>query len=129
MPKKLKKKTTPMKQAIGARLKEIREEQGLSQAAIGRRVGKSGSYVGRIEKGGESPIIDTFLDILAALETTTGDFFLPWLSTVTHEDEIIKAVRLALRHKAKSQVISSLLDVAKADVFVLGSDSKRRTDT
>ena len=50
----------------GAMLKELRNQTGLSIYKVGRRVGVSGSYVGKIERGESNPS-DTLLDAFAEL--------------------------------------------------------------
>lgn len=53
---------------LGARVRELREQQGLSQAELARRVGTTQSVIARLELGGAEPRFDTLRRIGAALD-------------------------------------------------------------
>lgn len=46
---------------VGARLRELREERGLSQSEVARRIGRAPSWVCHIERGAHDPIISSLL--------------------------------------------------------------------
>jgi transcriptional regulator with XRE-family HTH domain len=60
---------------IGARLKTIREERGLSQRELAQRAGVTNGLISLIERNMTSPSINTLKKILEILDTTLSDFF------------------------------------------------------
>jgi hypothetical protein len=62
-----------------ALLREARLRAGLSQAALGERVGKAAPHIGRYEAGAVAPSLDTLLELIRAcgfelsLELTPAD--------------------------------------------------------
>lgn len=63
----------------GGRAKEIRLQRKWTQAEVADRIGKSGSYVARIEKGRESPTVHTFFALVTeGLKVPLCEFFSPW---------------------------------------------------
>jgi transcriptional regulator with XRE-family HTH domain len=58
---------------FAARLREVRQARGLTQAELGRRAHVTASYVWRLENAGASPGIDLVARLAAALETTSHD--------------------------------------------------------
>ena len=53
--------------ALGKRIREIRKEQNISQAQLGFECGVHGEYIGRVERGMQSPTISTLDSISKAL--------------------------------------------------------------
>lgn len=52
---------------FGNRLREVREEQGMSQEVLSKEAGYDRTYVGKVERGESSPSLKTiqeFADIL-----------------------------------------------------------------
>ena len=56
-----------IEQALGAKLRALREQQGLSQAELGRRAKQSQSNIARIEEGGRSPTVGTLAKLAEGL--------------------------------------------------------------
>ncbi len=56
---------------IGKNIREVRKENGLSQAMLSELVEKSPSYISYIETGAKSMSLDTFVMIANALGVTT----------------------------------------------------------
>lgn len=52
--------------AFGKRIRALRQEQALTQAAAGREMGVTGGYLGDLERGTRSPSVDTCLAICRA---------------------------------------------------------------
>ena len=52
---------------IGAALREVREQQGLSQRRLALRAGTSQDAISRIERGAEAPTLERFAQLLLAL--------------------------------------------------------------
>lgn len=56
---------------IGGRVRQLREERGMSQFELGKRSGVDSSYINRLEKGErDNPGVDVVQRLAAALETT-----------------------------------------------------------
>lgn len=60
---------------FGKRIKGLRGDQGLSQAALADRVGVSEEWVRRIERGDGAPSFDTIEAIAASFGVPVGDLF------------------------------------------------------
>ena len=61
------------KQAIGARIKELREAAGLKQHELERLAGLSPNYLSPVEKGKETPRTATLERIASALHVKISD--------------------------------------------------------
>ncbi|MEW6663031.1 MAG: helix-turn-helix domain-containing protein [Bacillota bacterium] len=59
---------------IGARIKQLREELGLSQNELARRAGIAQSSLSYLESGAKSPSVDTLLLICKALGVSLTEF-------------------------------------------------------
>lgn len=55
--------------ALGARLRTLREKQGYTQRALGRRARLSGKFIGEVERGEKSITVDSLYLLARALET------------------------------------------------------------
>jgi transcriptional regulator with XRE-family HTH domain len=66
---------------VGDRLREIREHQGLSQGALGAKLGLAGQVayttISRYELGEKTPSIGRLLELAEALGVEPGDLFAP----------------------------------------------------
>lgn len=63
------------KQLLGARIKEIRRSEGLSQAVLAEKLGLATNFVSRIEVGATYPSLDTLEKMARTLEVELKDFF------------------------------------------------------
>lgn len=57
---------------FGARLRAVRDEQGLSQQAVADAAGLHVAYVGQVERGQRNVSLHNILRLAAALSTTPG---------------------------------------------------------
>lgn len=57
-------------QKLGQRIRSARNKKMWRQDDLAERIGKSTTYVGMIERGERLPALDTFVDILVALDIT-----------------------------------------------------------
>jgi transcriptional regulator with XRE-family HTH domain len=63
-------------EALGARIRNLREKRGLTQDELARRCGRSGkSTVGRWELGQASPPAELLPTVAEVLGTTVGELF------------------------------------------------------
>ena len=57
---------------IGARIRKQRERQGLTQQALASMVSLSRASLANIERGKQKTLLDTFVDLAAALQVAPG---------------------------------------------------------
>jgi transcriptional regulator with XRE-family HTH domain len=55
--------------ALGAKLRALREKQGYTQRALGRRARLSGKFIGEVERGEKSITVDSLYLLARALAT------------------------------------------------------------
>lgn len=60
---------------FGARVRELRRQQGLSQEALAHAAGLDRSYVGQVERGERNVSLDNILRIADALHRVPADLF------------------------------------------------------
>ena len=60
---------------IGAKVKELRVQKGLTQEELADRTELSKGFISQLERDLTSPSIATLMDILQALGTDLKDFF------------------------------------------------------
>jgi transcriptional regulator with XRE-family HTH domain len=58
---------------LAKRLKQLRAERGLTQAALAKRAGVTLSYVGRLEIGRHDPQLSTLRKLAKALKVTVAE--------------------------------------------------------
>ena len=63
------------RQALGKRIRAVREEQGLSQSQLALMIGSSKSHIWRIESGRMSVGLDDLGRIADALDVQVRDLF------------------------------------------------------
>ncbi len=106
---------------VGARIRLLRKNRGLTQEQLGEKVQQPQSYIGAIERGEKNISLDTLERIVVALGVEPGDLFVSYLRR-TKKDELekdkhIDAISLLLRNRPLNEVhiISNLVaDVLKA---------------
>ncbi|MDQ0087596.1 transcriptional regulator with XRE-family HTH domain [Paenibacillus anaericanus] len=60
---------------VGARIKALRKEQGLSQEALGEKGGFHFSYIGQIERGEKNVSLLSLAKVANALEVNVAQIF------------------------------------------------------
>jgi len=60
------------RRAFGARVRALREEQGMSQEALAYAAGLDRSYMGGVERGERNVSLDNIYRIAGALDTPAG---------------------------------------------------------
>lgn len=55
---------------IGNRIRMAREEKEWRQEDLAERIGKTSTFIGMVERGERMPKMDTFIDILSALNVS-----------------------------------------------------------
>jgi transcriptional regulator with XRE-family HTH domain len=64
-------------QWFGGRLRELREQAGLTQSGLGERAGLSGNALARLERGERQPLWETVLALAEALGVGVEAFTTP----------------------------------------------------
>ncbi len=64
-----------LKQMIGARIKDIRNKQGITQEQLSERVGINTKYLSSIERGKENPTLNTLLKLTQSLDVNLDEMF------------------------------------------------------
>jgi transcriptional regulator with XRE-family HTH domain len=67
--------TSAVTNDVGARLKVVREQNGLSQRELAKRAGVTHSSISMIEQGQNSPSINSLEKILSGIPMTLAQFF------------------------------------------------------
>ncbi|HKU18120.1 MAG TPA: helix-turn-helix transcriptional regulator [Candidatus Saccharimonadales bacterium] len=60
---------------IGKKLKELRLERGMTQAAVAVRAKMHPNYYAKVERGDQKPSIEIYERIAKALKVTSADIF------------------------------------------------------
>lgn len=67
----------PPRQAFGARIKQLRDEQGITQEELAERVGVFRTYMSRIETGVANPTLDMIHALADTLRVPVAALFEP----------------------------------------------------
>jgi transcriptional regulator with XRE-family HTH domain len=102
---------------FGARLKYIREYNGLSQRELAKRAGVPHSSISMIEQGLNSPSINSLVKILAGIPMSIAHFFSCDISHI-HE-QIFRAAELqALQRKISTNISSQSIPLQGSSIAV-----------
>lgn len=63
----------PPKTKIGKNLKKLRQEKQLTQAELAKKAGINTNYYARIERGEETPSLDTLKKLTKILKVKSSD--------------------------------------------------------
>lgn len=97
---------------LGARIKELRVERGLSQERLAELMGANVTYVSSVERGRENPTLDFLLKVADALHVDLADLAaFAWLRM--NERDLRKKLR-AMIDKADLDALRELLALMKA---------------
>ena len=94
---------------FGARLRELRQSRGMTQASLAQHAEVTTSYIGRLEGGGAAPGIDLVDRLARALGTTVADL-LPAAASPDTE---------ALLREQAGRLFDALLAEADRDTFLM----------
>lgn len=73
---------------IGASLKSVRKQKGLSQRELAKRAGVTNSTISMIEKNSVSPSVSSLKKVLSGIPMSLVDFF-SIESTASHEPKVV----------------------------------------
>lgn len=81
-----------MKELFGQRLREQRQNQGLTMEQLAEKANLSTNFIGAIERGLKEPSLSTLISILNALDIPADVLLRDYVGTASHvtDDEIRK---------------------------------------
>ena len=81
-----------MKELFGQRLREQRQNQGLTMEQLAEKANLSTNFIGAIERGLKEPSLSTLISILNALDIPADVLLRDYVGTASHvtDDEICK---------------------------------------
>lgn len=92
-------------EALGRRVRQLRESRRLTQDEFARKSGISVSFASLLERGGRSPSYETLLKIAEALEVQVADLFRDGASLEVQDPSHARLVDFAQRaHLTRGQV-------------------------
>lgn len=97
-----KKKTATFAKELGARLRALRENRGLTQQQLGERLKAAPSRISRYESGGAVPEAETLVTLSAILEVTLDELILG--RATSFDDDVVRDVRLRERIRELEKV-------------------------
>jgi transcriptional regulator with XRE-family HTH domain len=94
---------------VGARIREIRKEKGMSQEQVGENADFHYSYIGRIERGEKNISLLTLSRIADALGVGVHQFFSypVELETLSQKDVEIREILLLLMQQNSNDLIKA----------------------
>ena len=101
-----------MKVEIGKRIKDIREEMGLTKEAFAKKLGISGQYLGLIERGQNYLSIEK-LKTLCDLSNLSADYIL-----FGEENTIISDTKILLKKFDKEQIVAGCKTLKKLALLI-----------
>lgn len=97
---------------LGARIRELRVERGLSQERLAELMASNVTYLSGVERGKENPTLDFLLKVADALQADLVDLFVfTWLQM---SDKDLRKRMRAMIDKADLDALRELLALMKA---------------
>ena len=111
-----------MKELFGQRLREQRQNQGLTMEQLAEKANLSTNFIGAIERGLKEPSLSTLISILNALDIPADVLLRDYVGTASHvtDDEICK--RLEGLTPIQKKVALDLLDTYIANLPYLTNE-------
>jgi len=103
-------------QKLGNRIKESRQEKGITREKLAEIVGISPMYLGQLERGERRGGINNFIEIANALELSLDYLFFNEIQTATIKDkQILQKINEtieSLSNDKKTLFLNIVLDIA-----------------
>ena len=96
--------------AIGQRIKQAREAQGLTQEQLAERVGLSPSHISVIERGYKTPRLETFVEILNILKVDANSILTDVLSVSNEIASSLLSNKLSALSQTQQKMILRVLE-------------------
>lgn len=93
------------KSAIGKIIKKLRQDKDLTQEELAEKVDLSTNYLSKVERGMNTPNVETFLKMAEILDFTLEDFGI----NQTHKEII---------DKEKEELLKLVLSSSSKDIYV-----------
>ena len=113
---------TPQSIAFGDRIREAREEAGLTQGQAANKIGMGQSYWSKIERGKLSPTRKTILQLCTALDISPSSLFAQDILTIGSFIELLADLVVAIKDESSGQPMDSPLtmDILRRAIRRLG---------
>lgn len=93
------------KSAIGKIIKKLRKEKGFTQEQFAEKINLSTNYLSKVERGMNTPNVETFLKMAEILDFTLEDFGI----NQTHKEII---------DKEKEELLKLILSSSSKDIYI-----------
>lgn len=113
--------------ALAARIRALRERQGLTQEAFADQCGISVSFASLLERGARSPSYETLLQISQALRVSLSELFRDSPAELYDDPYFVRLVEFARARKLSRSQVDRLLAVGQA-MFDVGNDKQARAE-
>lgn len=91
-------------QRVGARIRVLRQQRGISQEQLAFKAGITPSYLGQIERGEKSPTIDSIDKVATALHVTLEELFsFEYAQPDFVDQQIMENIAFQLRGRTKTE--------------------------
>jgi transcriptional regulator with XRE-family HTH domain len=109
-----------LSQEIGSKLKRLRMEKGLTQKELAAKVkgGVDYTYIGKIERGQQSPSLKVLQGISETLSVPIGSFFVDEPDTVVYVNFAAELGEITRNEKGR-ELIRALKHIDEADMSLL----------
>ena len=99
-----------MKELFGQRLREQRQNQGLTMEQLAEKANLSTNFIGAIERGLKEPSLSTLISILNALDIPADVLLRDYVGTASHvtDDEICKRLEGLTPEKGSTRLAGHL---------------------
>lgn len=104
------------KSAIGKIIKKLRKEKGFTQEQFAEKINLSTNYLSKVERGMNTPNVETFLKMAEILDFTLEDFGI----NQTHKETI---------DKEKEELLKLILSSSLKDIYVYNKFIKTINET
>ena len=93
-----------MNMNLGLRIREFRQQAGLTQEKLAWAAGIAPAFLGQVERGVKSPTVKTLDKIAGALHISVGELFTGPFNPTGDEDGDIKQIVYQLQDLPKDEV-------------------------
>lgn len=106
-----------MKELFGQRLREQRQNQGLTMEQLAEKANLSTNFIGAIERGLKEPSLSTLISILNALDIPADVLLRDYVGTASHvtDDEICKRLEglTPIQKKAALDLLDTYIAISR----------------
>ena len=94
---------------ISNQIRDLRIAKKITQQELAEKTNLSVPYISQIENNHRKLSLDSFIKIVAALEISLSDFFLPY--SVIHDEKLTQLFLIIQKHPRKSEITKKILEI------------------